>query len=214
MQKYLAEFLGTAILLIAIVGSGIMATNLTSDVAVQLLINCISVAATLLVIIKLFAPISGAQFNPIVSLYLLITKIQSLSATLRLIALQILGAIFGTEIAEFMFHESIGNIATTQRNSLGLLLGEVVASAGLIMIIGFVVKDKVNPAILVPAWITGAYFFTSSTIFANPAVTVGRVFSDSFAGIHPNSILGFISAQVVGLMFGVLLSKILLENHD
>jgi glycerol uptake facilitator-like aquaporin len=212
MRKLVAEFLGTLLLLTAIVGSGIMATNLTNDIGLQLLINCISVVATLSVLITLFAPISGAQFNPIVSFFLYYKGKQDLATTLKNIGVQILGAISGAKLAELMFHENLGSIATTQRSSLGLLIGEVVASTGLILIIGFAVKDRINPAVVVPSWIAGAYFFTSSTIFANPAVTIGRVFSDSFAGIHPNSILGFIAAQFVGLILGTLLSKILLDD--
>ena len=88
-----------------------------------------------------------------------------------------------------MFHENLGTMATRERNSFGLLLGEIVATAGLILIIGFAVQGRINPAAVVPAWIAAGYFFTSSTIFANPAVTIGRSFSDSFTGIHPNSIL-------------------------
>ncbi len=212
MRKIAAEFLGTMFLLTAIVGSGIMATNLTSDVLTQLLINCIAAVATLFVIINLFAPISGAQFNPIVSLYLLFKGKQDVVTTLKLVSVQIIGAILGTKLAEFMFHESIGNIATTERNSFGLLVGEIVASAGLILIIAFAANGDINPAVVVPAWIAGGYFFTSSTIFANPAVTIGRTFTDSFAGIHPNSLLGFIAAQIIGLILGTLLSKIFLED--
>jgi glycerol uptake facilitator-like aquaporin len=211
-SKVAAEFFGTFLLLASIVGSGIMATNLTNDVAVQLLVNCIAVVATLYVLITLFAPISGAQFNPIVSFFLYYKGKQDLETTLKFIGVQILGAIAGAKLAELMFHENLGTFATTERNSLGLLLGEVVASAGLILIIGFAVKDRINPAIVVPAWIAAGYFFTSSTIFANPAVTIGRSFSDSFTGIHPNSILGFIAAQFVGLILGTLLSKTFLED--
>jgi glycerol uptake facilitator-like aquaporin len=211
-SKIVAEFFGTFLLLTSIVGSGIMATNLTTDVAIQLLVNCIAVVATLYVLITLFAPISGAQFNPIVSFFLYYKRKQDLATTLKFVCVQILGAITGTKLAELMFHENLGTFATRERNSLGLLLGEVVASAGLILIIGFVVEDRVNPAIVVSAWIAAGYFFTSSTIFANPAVTIGRSFSDSFTGIHPNSILGFIAAQSVGLILGALLSKTFLED--
>jgi len=212
VKKVAAEFFGTLLLLTSIIGSGIMATNLSNDVGVQLLINCIAVVAVLFVIISLFAEISGAQFNPLVSVYLLLKGKQDLSTTIRYIGAQIFGAISGTKLAELMFHENLGTMATKERNSLGLLIGEVVATTGLILIIAFAVKGRINPVTVVPAWIAGGYFFTSSTIFANPAVTIGRSFSDSFAGIHPNSILGFIAAQIVGLILGLLLSNLLVED--
>jgi glycerol uptake facilitator-like aquaporin len=212
VRKIVAEFVGTLILLASIVGSGIMATNLTSDVGLQLLINCIAVVATLYVIISMFGQISSAQFNPIVSLYLLYKNQQDSSTTFKLIIAQIAGAISGTKLAELMFHENLGTMATRERNSVGLLIGEVVASLGLILIVGFAVKGQINAAVAVPAWIAGGYFFTSSTIFANPAVTIGRSFSDSFTGIHPNSIIGFIAAQCVGLILGTLLIKVFLED--
>lgn len=212
MRKVISEFLGTAILLTAIVGSGIMATDLTTDVGLQLLINCIAVVAALFVLISLFGSISGAQFNPVVSLYLLIKRQQSGPETFQYIFAQIAGAIVGSKFAEIIFHESLGQFSTKERNSLGLLVSEIFATAGLILIIGFVVKGKVKPETIVPAWVGGAYFFTSSTIFANPAVTIGRAFSDSFTGIHPNSILGFILAQTVGLGFGLGIVKLLLEE--
>lgn len=212
MKKFIAEFVGTLVLLAAIIGSGIMATNLTSDVGVQLIINCIAVVAVLFALISLFGEVSGAQFNPLVSLYLLYKGKQDKQSTLKLIFAQITGAVAGTKLAELMFNENLGSMATKERNSLGLLIGEVVATAGLMLIISFVVQGKVNAATVVPAWIAGGYFFTSSTIFANPAVTIGRSFSNSFAGIHPNSILGFITAQFVGFILGILLSKVLVEE--
>lgn len=212
MKKFIAEFVGTLVLLAAIIGSGIMATNLTSDVGVQLIINCIAVVAVLFALISLFGEVSGAQFNPLVSIYLLYRGKQDKQSTLKLIFAQITGAVAGTKLAELMFHENLGSMATKERNSLGLLIGEVVATAGLMLIISFVVQGKVNAATVVPAWIAGGYFFTSSTIFANPAVTIGRSFSDSFAGIHPNSILGFIAAQFVGFILGIMLSKFLVEE--
>ncbi len=212
MKKVVAEFFGTLVLLAAIIGSGIMATNLTSDVGVQLLINCIAVVAVLFVLISIFGEVSGAQFNPLVSIYLQYQGKQDGQTTVKLIVAQIIGGISGTKLAELMFHENLGTMATKERNSLGLLIGEVVATAGLMLIIAFAVKGRINPVTVVPAWIAGGYFFTSSTIFANPAVTIGRSFSDSFAGIHPNSILGFITAQLVGLILGVMLSKVLVED--
>lgn len=212
MKKVFAEFLGTAVLLTAIVGSGIMATDLTNDVGLQLLINCVAVVAALFVLISIFGSVSGAQFNPIVSVFLHFRKLQNLTVTCQLIAAQLTGAIVGAKFAEVIFNESLGQIATRERNSIGLLISEVFASAGLILIIGFVVNGKARPETLVPAWVGGAYFFTSSTIFANPAVTVGRTFSDSFTGIHPNSIFGFIVAQFIGLFLALPILKALSEE--
>ncbi len=212
MRKVAAEFFGTLLLLTSIIGSGIMATNLTSDVGVQLLINCIAVVAVLFVLISLLAPLSGAQFNPLISIYLQFKGRQDGITTGKYVIAQVIGAIAGTKIAELMFHENFGTMATKERNSLGLLIGEVVATTGLILIIAFAVKGQINAMTVVPAWIAGGYFFTSSTIFANPAVTIGRSFSDSFAGIHPNSILGFILAQMVGLILGILFSKLFVED--
>ena len=200
--KIAAEFIGTTFLLMAIVGAGFMAENLTDVVAIQLIMNAMSAALMLFVIISLFAEISGAHFNPLVTLYQLYRGEISASIAASYVIAQALGALLGTVLANLMFAAPAVEISQTNRSSLGLFLAEIVATFGLLLVIGL----KPNQSrFLVPAWIASAYFFTSSTSFANPAVTFGRVFTDSFAGIAPGSVLGFLGAQVIALMFVALI---------
>lgn len=200
--KIAAEFIGTTFLLMAIVGAGFMAENLTDVVAIQLIMNAMSAALMLFVIISLFAEISGAHFNPLVTLYQLYRGEISASMAASYVIAQALGALLGTVLANLMFAAPAVEISQTNRSSLGLFLAEIVATFGLLLVIGL----KPNQSrFLVPAWIASAYFFTSSTSFANPAVTFGRVFTDSFAGIAPGSVLGFLGAQVIALMFVALI---------
>lgn len=209
MPKLVSEFIGTFLLVCTVVGSGIMATNLTEDVGLQLLINTVATVAALFVLIALFGQISGAHFNPVVSLFALWQKQISRAQALSYSALQIVGAICGAEFAELMFHESLGSFSEKVRSGAGLWLSEILATAVLVIIISFAFKNRINATVVVPAWIGAGYLFTSSTIFANPAVTIGRAFSDSFAGIHPKSILGFIIAQLIGLIIGAAFSRII-----
>jgi glycerol uptake facilitator-like aquaporin len=197
MRKYLAEFTGTFFLLTAVVGSGYMATNLTSNIALQLLINALATIAMLAVIISVFADVSGSHFNPVVTLYLLIKKKIKPANSLGYLLSQILGAILGTIAANFMFSSNFIEISTEDRFNSGTFIGEVLATFGLLLVI-IAKPSKANR--LVPAWIATAYFFTASTSFANPAVTLGRIFTDSFAGIAPASVLGFIGAQLIALV--------------
>jgi glycerol uptake facilitator-like aquaporin len=197
MRKYLAEFTGTFFLLTAVVGSGYMATNLTSNIALQLLINALATIAMLAVIISVFADVSGSHFNPVVTLYLLIKKKIKPANSLGYLLSQILGAILGTIAANFMFSSNFIEISTEDRFNSGTFVGEVLATFGLLLVI-IAKPSKANR--LVPAWIATAYFFTASTSFANPAVTLGRIFTDSFAGIAPASVLGFICAQLLALV--------------
>jgi len=197
MKKYLAEFTGTFFLLSAVVGSGYMATNLTSNIALQLLINALATIAMLAVIISVFADVSGSHFNPVVTLYLLIKKKIKPANSLGYLLSQILGAILGTITANFMFSSNFIEISTEDRFNSGTFIGEVLATFGLLLVI-IAKPSKAN--YLVPGWITTAYFFTASTSFANPAVTLGRIFTDSFAGIAPASVLGFIGAQLIALV--------------
>jgi glycerol uptake facilitator-like aquaporin len=197
MRKYLAEFTGTFFLLTAVVGSGYMATNLTSNIALQLLINALATIAMLAVIISVFADVSGSHFNPVVTLYLLIKKKIKPANSLGYLLSQILGAILGTIAANFMFSSNFIEISTEDRFNSGTFVGEVLATFGLLLVI-IAKPSKANR--LVPAWIATAYFFTASTSFANPAVTLGRIFTDSFAGIAPASVLGFICAQLIALV--------------
>jgi len=211
MKKVFAEFLGTALLVAIVVGSGIMATNLSQDVGVQLLINTISTVFGLYVLITILAPISGAHFNPVVTMVDLIQGKSSPIQFIQYSVAQVLGAITGAILANAMFSFPLLEAATKIRSGGNLYIGEIVATAGLILLINLLVNQKnlvVIPA-AVAAWIGSAYFFTSSTSFANPAVTIGRTFSDSFAGIAPECAPKFIAAQVLGALIGLGLTKVL-----
>ena len=214
MKKILAEYLGTTLLVAIVVGSGIMATDLTKDVGLQLLINTIATVFGLAVLILILAPISGAQFNPVVTLTDLIQGKSSLLKFIQYVVAQVLGAISGALLANAMFDHAIIETATKVRSGSNLYLAEIVATAGLILVINLLVAQKnltLIPA-AVAAWIGSAYFFTSSTSFANPAVTIGRTFSDSFAGIAPECAPKFIAAQILGAIIGLGLVKVL--THD
>jgi glycerol uptake facilitator-like aquaporin len=214
MKKLLAEYLGTTLLVAIVVGSGIMATDLTKDVGLQLLINTIATVFGLGVLILILAPISGAHFNPVVTLVDLIQGKTSAIQFFQYALAQILGAISGAFLANAMFDHAIVESATKLRSGSNLYLAEVVATAGLILVINLLISHKdltVIPA-AVAAWIGSAYFFTSSTSFANPAVTIGRTFTDSFAGIAPECAPKFIAAQILGALIGLGLVKVL--THD
>jgi glycerol uptake facilitator-like aquaporin len=209
LRKSLAEFAGTAILVCVVIGSGIMGTNLSKDSGVALLINAFSTIFALALLILIIAPISGAHFNPAVSLVQVIRREMNALEFAAFVSAQIAGAISGAIIANVMFDLRAIQISTNERVSTGTLIGEVIATAGLITVIFVLVaraQEKLIP-VAVAVWIGSAYFFTSSTSFANPAVTIGRVFSDTFAGINPGSVLPFIIAQLVGAMLGIALVK-------
>lgn len=209
LRKWLAEFIGTATLVCVVIGSGIMGTNLSNDPGIALLINAFSTIFVLALLILIIAPISGAHFNPAVSLVQVIRREMSAVEFLSFISAQIAGAITGAIIANLMYDLPGIQISTHERVSTGTLVGEVIATAGLITVIFVLVaraQEKLIP-VAVAAWIGSAYFFTSSTSFANPAVTIGRVFSDTFAGINPGSVIPFIAAQLIGAMFGVALVR-------
>ena len=214
MKKLFAEYLGTTLLVAIVVGSGIMATDLTKDVGLQLLINTIATVFGLAVLILILAPISGAHFNPVVTLVDLIQGKSSVLQFIQYALAQVLGAISGALLANAMFDHAIVETATKLRSGSNLYLAEIVATAGLILVINLLVSQKnltVIPA-AVAAWIGSAYFFTSSTSFANPAVTIGRTFSDSFAGIAPECAPQFSAAQILGALIGLGLVKVL--THD
>jgi glycerol uptake facilitator-like aquaporin len=214
MRKLLAEYLGTALLVAIVVGSGIMATDLTQDVGLQLLINTIATVFGLAVLILILAPISGAHFNPVVTLIDLIQGKSSVIQFLQYAVVQTAGAISGAFLANAMFDQAIIQTATKIRSGNNLYLAEIVATAGLILVINLLVNQKnltVIPA-AVAAWIGSAYFFTSSTSFANPAVTIGRTLSDSFAGIAPECAPQFIAAQILGAIIGLGLVKVLTND--
>jgi arsenate reductase len=205
-----AEFLGTALLVTVVVGSGIMGTNTSDDVGIALLINTISTIFALVLLILIIGPISGAHFNPVVSIVELLNRSLGASKALIFVLAQVLGAMVGAVVANLMFDLHAVQISTHERVTSGTLIGEIIATAGLIALIGILSargQGKFIP-IAVAAWIGSAYFFTSSTSFANPAVTVGRIFSDTFAGIDPSSVMPFIGAQLVGAAIGFGLVKL------
>ena len=210
LKKAIAEFVGTALLVCVVAASGIQATRLSSDGGVELLINISSIVLALILIIVVVAPISGAQLNPIVSLVELVTKVQSLSRTLAFIIAQFVGAIVGAIFANVMFDLPAIQFSDHARVTTGTLIGEVVATAGLIAVIGVLAKRGHNKFIpfAVAAWVYSACFFTSSTCFANPAVTIGRAFTDTYVGIAWESVLPFILAQLVGGLVGLGIIKV------
>jgi glycerol uptake facilitator-like aquaporin len=212
-RALLSEFVGTALLVTVVVGSGIAAAQLSpSDGGLQLLENSIATAFGLGVLILLFGPVSGAHFNPLVSAadWLLDRGADSRvtgRSVVAYAAAQVSGGILGAVLANVMFDRSALEISTKNRLTPGQFIGEVVATAGLIAVI-FVLARTGRAAVsaaAVGAYIGAAYWFTSSTSFANPAVTVGRMFSDTFAGIAPSSVLPFIGAQIVGALIGLAL---------
>jgi glycerol uptake facilitator-like aquaporin len=214
MKKVLGEYLGSTLLVAIVVGSGIMATDLTKDVGLQLLINTIATVFGLAVLIQILGPISGANFNPVVTMVDLIQKRTNFVTFIQYATAQTAGAITGAILANAMFSHELIEISTKVRSGGNQYLGEIVATAGLILIINLMIhqeKTALIPAI-VASWIGSAYFFTSSTSFANPAVTVGRIFSDSFAGIAPECVLKFIAAQILGALIGLGLSKVLTND--
>ena len=213
LRLALAEFFGTLVLVATVVGSGIMGTQMSSDPGVALLINTLSTIFVLALLILILGPISGAHFNPAVTLVLWAKKLQPGTQVLPYVVAQIAGAIGGAILANVMFDQAPIQIATTERVSPGLFLGEIVATAGLLVVIlVLIARDQARfVPIAVAAWIGSAYFFTSSTSFANPAVTIGRVFSDSFAGISPASIGPFVLAQLIGAALGAVLAWAILD---
>ncbi|MFC0004133.1 aquaporin [Micromonospora siamensis] len=209
-RRLLAEFTGTALLVTAVVGSGIMASTLSpTDVGLQLLENSIATALALGALILIFGPVSGAHFNPVVSAAdWFLGRRAGTGLTVRHLAgylpAQILGAIAGSVLANLMFDLAAVDLSGKERTGGHLWLGEVVATAGLVLLVFALARSgraTAAPA-AVGAYIGAAYWFTSSTSFANPAVTVGRAFTDTFAGIAPASVPGFVVAQLVGLAVG------------
>ena len=214
MKKIFAEFLGTALLVAIVIGSGIMATNLSQDIGVELLINTVSTVFGLYVLIQILAPISGANFNPVVTMIDLIQNRITFVGFIQYAVAQILGAVTGAALANSMYSHPLFETATKVRSGGNLYIGEIIATAGLIVIINLMIfqeKQSLIP-VVVASWIGSAYFFTSSTSFANPAVTIGRAFSDSFAGIAPGCVTKFIAAQILGALLGLGLTKVL--THD
>jgi glycerol uptake facilitator-like aquaporin len=219
LRKSLTEAVGAATLLLVVIGSGVMATNISDDVGVQLAINSAATGLILYILITLLGPISGAHFNPVVTVIELFKK--NISATLAAAYLlaQIVGAVIGVALANFIFKLPIIEISQKDRTGAELFVSEILATAGLVFIIFTAIaqKSEAKIPVLVGAYISAAYFFTSSTSFANPAVTVARTLSDTFAGIAPSSVLPFIAAQIIGAALGLVLSTFLTsqkQNRD
>jgi glycerol uptake facilitator-like aquaporin len=200
LRKAFAELLGSALLSATVVGSGIAATRLSPhDVGLQLLENAVITGAVLVALILALGPVSAA-FNPVVTLAERLLGALTTREAAGLAAVQVLGCSFGVVVANLMFDLPAVSVSTHTRSGAGLLLGEVVATFGLLLVIFGVVRSgrKDHVGFAVGAYITAAYWFTSSTSFANPAITIGRTLSNTFAGIAPSSVGPFVAMQVLG----------------
>lgn len=213
-RRLLAECLGTALLTAGVVGSGIMATTLSDEPGIQLLINAAATAGVLVAVILAFGPVSGAHLNPVVTLAGRFFGGLSRRLAGGYVAAQTLGACVGAVVANLMFGLPAVELSTTERFSGPLWLAEVVATFGLLMVVfGLVRSDRASLApFAVAAYIGGAYFFTASTSFANPAVTGGRILSDSFTGIAPSSAPMFVVAQLAGAAIAVIAVRYLFPD--
>ena len=211
LRKAIAEFLGTCTLVAVVVGSGTMATNLSADRGVDLLINTLSTVLALGILILVLGPISGAHFNPAVTLSELGQKRIGFNEASLFLFAQFSGGVVGTIIANLMFRNPAIFQSHHTRTGANLWLGEVIATAGLLLLIQILRgqnKLALAPVVLA-GWIGSAYFFTSSTSFANPAVTLARGFTDTFSGIALKSVAGFVLAQLVGALLGTILGNYL-----
>ncbi|MEA2170025.1 MAG: hypothetical protein QOF76_3325 [Solirubrobacteraceae bacterium] len=215
-RRLLAEFLGSMLLAALVIGSGIAAQRLSTDTGIRLLENAAATAAGLFAIILMFGPVSGAHFNPVVSLVDAAFGGLSWRAAAAYVPAQVAGCATGAVLANAMFAEAAVSISQTHRASGAHLLAETVATVGLMLVIFSLARSnrtETAPA-AVGAYIGAAYWFTSSTSFANPAITGGRMFSDTFAGIAPASVPGFVAAQLVGGALAFLLIRILYPDVD
>jgi len=214
-RKLAAELIGTGFLVLGVIGSGIMAERLSDDVGLQLLENAFATAGILLALILALGPVSGAHFNPIVTLA---ERVRGTIATVEVggyVAAQIIGGVLGAIAANTIFGLAPITASTKDRSGFDLLLSETIATVGLLLIIyGVVTVGRPTlAAATVAGYIGGAYWFTSSTSFANPAVTIARTLSDTFAGIDPAHAIGFVLAQLVGGAIGIPLFRWLFANN-
>lgn len=206
ISRFLGELIGTAVILIAVVGSSFMAQDLGADWALGLLINAAVTAAILAIVIKSFYDISGSHFNPAVSLALLIGRKISFRSFMPYVAAQLVGSYIGVFIANVMFSRKLLVNSQIDRAGIATGVGELVATLGLLLLAVYASAKLVWK--FVPLWIFAAYFFTSSTSFANPAVTFARVWTESLAGISPSSALVFIVLQLLcGITVGISLRQ-------
>ncbi len=211
IKKYIAEFLGTFFLVATVVGSGIMGENLSAgNTAIALLGNTIATGAILYVIIKSFEDVSGAHFNPIVSIVFYFLDEINLKDLISYLIIQFIAGILAVFFVHFIFELSLYQISSNSRIGIAKLVSEIIASYGLILTILLVRKsNKSNVAIAVALFITAGYWFTSSTSFANPAVTLARTFTNTFTGISPDSIVYFFTGQLIGLLLALFTYKLL-----
>ena len=212
MKNYLSEFIGTSFLLMIVVGSGIMGQNLSNDNSIILLANTVATGSGLIILIWMMGPISGAHFNPAVSMIFYFKKQLSCKNFVCYSSSQILGALCGTLLANFMFGLEIYELSQNSRGGINIYISETIATFGLVLIILRVSayrSELVAPA--VGLYRPSAYWFTSSTSFANPAVTIGRMFSDTFTGIDPANVIFFILFQLIGANLAFKINNILSE---
>jgi glycerol uptake facilitator-like aquaporin len=216
LRAHFAEYLGTGLITATVIGSGIMVQLLTRDVLLQLFVNTFATVLILALAIWLLAPVSGAYFNPAVLLIAFLRKELSVLHLLTFTLAQVAGAASGAILSHALFNRALIDPSTTTRDGSWLFFSEVAATAGLIATI-FIAKNQgrgENAFWLVPLWIGGAYVFTSSTSFANPAITLGRSLTDSFAGIAIASVPVFIAAQLLGAFLGHFVAEILVKRES
>ena len=206
MQKYISEFIGTFILLVSIVGSGIAGQQYTNDQMVILFSHAVVIGFTLIFIIRIFANFSGAHFNPIVSIIFFLQKELSSRDLFLYILIQIFAAVLGTLFANYIFGLNVIEISSNIRSGANIYISEFFAATGLLLVILLSRADGKNiVSFNVGIYITAALIFTSSTSFANPAVTIARMFTESFTGINPSNVIFFISCQVIGMFAAYIL---------
>jgi len=214
LRRLVAEALGTGMLIVSVIGSGIMAERLTDIVALQLLCNAIATGGALVALILIFAPVSGASFNPVVGIVGIFTGEATVKDTALYAVAQVIGGCLGAITANLMFGLDAVNVSHKVRSGSGVLFSEMVATIGLLLVIYGTIRAKRSNLVpfTVAAWITGAYFFTSSTSLANPAVTVARTMSDTFAGIAPQSVPMFVVMQVIGALVATAIIKFVFQT--
>lgn len=211
-QKLIAEFLGTALLLCTVIGSGIMADSLSAgNAAIALMGNTVATVCGLYFLIEVFGPSSGAHFNPAVSIAMSLRGELPRISLVPYVCAQLLGGVSGAWLAHLMFGLPVFQLSSKLRTGPGQWIAEVVATAGLLLVIRRAPSGKASAA--VAAYIGAAYWFTASTSFANPAAAFARMFSDTFAGIAPGSVPAFIASQLCGMAIGLLLSSLLEPNR-
>jgi glycerol uptake facilitator-like aquaporin len=215
-QKYAAEFIGTTLLITTVIGSGIMAENLSAgNMAIALLGNTLPTGAILYVLITALGPISGAHFNPAVTLVFALKKQLPVNQAIVFVVFQILGGLLGVLLAHYQFDTELFQFSSRSRTGSAQWLSEVIATFGLVFTILATLKAKPDAvAMTVGLYITAAYWFTSSTSFANPAVTIARSFTDTFSGISPTHMPVFIISQILGALLALAVCRWLLSENQ